>query len=195
VPNTFELILIMCGATGAVMVVGSILLLYQGVIKLSEKSAGTSLEAEFKNQLKINVRNPALGLFAIGFSFFALALYFAKPGEGSGPLVVSGHVKIADVEGILVRLKSEEWPITVSSEGEIFTTIQPLEKLAVMIEAPGYRPPRWFHPIRPDEAKNGRVEMHIPEFAPASGTVLAKPKLDNPPEAKPKLDNPPESHL
>jgi len=182
--DTFDLILIMCGSTGEVMVIGSILLLYQGVIKLSEKTAGTALEAEFKNQLKINVRNPALGLFAIGFSFFALALYFAKP-EGGGPLVVRGHIKIANVDGLLVKLRSEEWPITVSSEGEIFTTIQPLEKLAFVIEAPNYRPPRWFHPIRPDEAKNGHIEMHIPEFAPASAAVLVNPKLDNAPDSTP----------
>jgi hypothetical protein len=170
----------MCGTTGAIMVVGSIFLLYQGVIKLSEKSVGSALEAEFKNQLKINVRNPALGLFAIGFSFFVLALYFAKPGEGSGLLVVAGHIKIASVEGILVKLKSEEWPIAVSSEGEIFSTIQPLEKLALMIEAPGYKPAKWYHPIKSDEAKNGRIQMRIPEFFPSPGIDLTKPKLDAP---------------
>ena len=92
--------------------------------------------------------------------------------------MVTGHIKIANVDGILVKLKSEEWPITVSSEGEIFTTIQPLEKLAVEIEAPSYRPPKWFHPIRADEAKNGHIEIHIPEFAPASGAVLVDPRLD-----------------
>jgi hypothetical protein len=177
-PNTFDSLLLMCGVAGIVMVVGSILLLYQGVIKLGEKSAGAALEAEFKDQLKINIRNPALGLFAIGFSFFVLALYFAKHEEG-GPLVFTGHITVGDVNGILVRLTSEEWPISVSSEGDIFTTLQPLEKLAVVIEAPGYRPAKWFHPIRPDEAKNGRVEMKIPEFRPAVGIVLT-----NPPSAK-----------
>jgi hypothetical protein len=141
--HTFDLILIMCGATGVFMVVGSILLLYQGAIKLSERSTNRALEADFMNQLRINIRNPALGLFAIGFAFFGLALYFAKP-EGGGPLVVSGQIKIADIDGVLVRLKSEEWPIMVSSAGEIFTTIQPLEKLSVVIDAPGYRPRSGF---------------------------------------------------
>jgi hypothetical protein len=174
-PNPFDFILMMCGITGAVMVVGSILLLYQGVFKLSEKSTGTAIEAEFKNLLRVNVRNPALGLFAIGFSFFALALYFAKQDQ-KDPVVFTGHIKIGDVTGILVKLRSEEWPLSVSSEGEIFTTLQPLEKLAVVIEAPGYRPAKWFHPIRPDEAKNGRVEMHIPEFVPAQEIVLTNPR-------------------
>src|SRR5258707_14925309 len=115
--KTFDLILIMCGGTGAFMVIGSILLLYQGAIKLSEKAGGNALEAEFKDQLKINVRNPALGLFAMGLAFFGLALYFAKP-EG-GPLIVSGLIKIGDTDAVHVRMKSGEWPIEVSSGGEI----------------------------------------------------------------------------
>jgi hypothetical protein len=178
--NTFDLILIMCGATGAMMVLGSIWLLYLGAIKLGGSGAGHALEAEFKNQVKINVRNPALGLFALGLAFFGLALYFAKP-EG-GPLVVSGQIKISDIDGVIVKLKSEEWPITISSGGEIFTTIQPLERLSVVIDAPGYRPPKWFHQIKPHEAKNGRIEIDIPEFKLSSGTALSKPKLDNPPQ-------------
>jgi hypothetical protein len=178
--SPFEVIVLMCGATGVVMVVGSILLLYLGAIKLSEKGTGHALEAEFKNQVRVNVRNPALGLFAIGLAFFGLALYFAKPERG--PMIVSGQIKVADVGGILVRLKSEEWPITVSSEGEIFTTIEPLEKLSLVIEAPGYRPPKWYHQIKPDEVKNGRVHINIPEFHLVSGTVLGKPMLENPPE-------------
>jgi hypothetical protein len=177
--STFDLVLILCSVTGLVMVVGSIFLLYQGAIKLNEKNAGTALEAEFKNQLKVNVRNPALGLFAIGFSFFLLALYFAKPREG-GPLVISGHIRVADVGGILVKLKSEEWPMQVSSEGTIYATIQPLEKLAIRIDAPGYRPPTWYRQLLPEEARNGRIEIkNIPEFIPGSGVVLVTPKLDN----------------
>ena len=58
--NPFDLILMMCGATGLVMVVGSILMLYQGVIKLSSRASNHALEAEFRNQLKLYIRNPAL---------------------------------------------------------------------------------------------------------------------------------------
>lgn len=184
--NTFDLILIMCALTGVVMVVGSILLLYQGVIKLSERSTGRALEAEFKNQLRINIRNPALALFAIGFAFFGLALYFGK--VDNGPLTVSGQIKIADIDGVIVRLKSEEWPITVSSGGEIFTTFQPLERLSVLIDAPGYRPPKWYHQIKPHELKNGRIQINVPEFERVSGTALTRPKLDNPLQSIPLFD-------
>ncbi len=181
--HPFELILVLCAATGAVMVVGSIVLLYQGVIKLGGKDSGRALEADFRNQLKINIRNPALGLFTIGLAFFGLALYYAKPAEG--PLVVSGRIKIADIDGVIVRLKSEEWPITLSSAGDIYTTVQPLEKLSVVIDAPGYRPQKWFHQIKPDEARNGRVEIAIPEFTRALGTVLTKPTSDRRPQILP----------
>jgi len=96
-PTTFDLILLMCGLTGVVLVVGSIVLLYQGVIKLAEKSAGSALEAEYKNYLKLNIRNPALGLFAIGFAFFFLAIYFSYH-EESSPLLLTGQIKgIADM--------------------------------------------------------------------------------------------------
>src|ERR1700682_2967717 len=80
----------------------------------------------------------------------SISLYFAKPVDGR--VFVSGQIKIDEIEGVIVRLKSEEWPITVSSGGEIFTTIQPLEKLSIIIEAPGYRPPKWDHHIKPTEA-------------------------------------------
>jgi hypothetical protein len=184
--STFDLVLILCGVTGLIMVVGSIVLLYQGVIKLGERSSGTALEAEFKNQLKVNVRNPALGLFAIGFSFFLLALYFAKPKEWE-PIVIRGHIRIPDAGSILVKLKTEEWPMQISSEGGIYATIQPLEKLVILIDAPGYRPSKWYHQLMPKEAINGRIEIKdIPEFMPTSGAVLGSPKLDKVPP--PTLD-------
>jgi len=166
----FDWILVMCAAAGLLMVVGSIALLYKGAIQLSEMNTEHALEAEFKNQVKVNVRNPALGLFVIGFAFFGLALFFAKP--ESEPLVIRGHINIADIDGIVVRLKSDESLINVTSEGEIFTTVQPVEHLSVVIEAPpGYRPPKWSHQVNPDEVKHGRIEIH-PDFRLASEVVL-----------------------
>ena len=88
----FEVILVLCAITGCIMVIASILLLYLGAIRLSEKGVGSALQAKYKNLLHIQVRNPALGLFAIGLAFFALALYFAKP-EERGTLVLVGILK------------------------------------------------------------------------------------------------------
>jgi len=49
-----------------------------------------------------------------------------------------------------------------------------------MIEAPGYKPAKWFHPIKTDEAKNGRIEIRIPEFVPVLGIDLFKSQFDPP---------------
>jgi hypothetical protein len=173
--DPFGIILIMCAATGVAMVLGSMFLLYCGVIKLSEKAGVSALEAQFKNEIRVNIRNPALGLFAIGFFFFCLALYFAKAQEGT-PVVVSGHIKIADVSGLTVSLEADQSPIAVSSEGEIFTTIQPLEKLKIEIKADGYKPHTWVHQLTPAEARNGHLQLPTAEFTPVAGVFLAKPQ-------------------
>jgi hypothetical protein len=173
--NAFDVILIMCAAMGVAMVLGSMFLLYRGVIKLSEKAGVSTLEAQFKNEIRVNIRNPALGLFAIGFFFFCLALYFAKAQEGA-PVIVSGHINIADVSGLKVSLKADQWSIPVSSGGEIFATIQPLEKLEIEITAEGYKPRTWLHQLRPDETRNGHLQIPTAEFVPAPGVFLARPQ-------------------
>jgi hypothetical protein len=87
-------------------------------------------------------------------------------------------INIADLDGIVVRLKSVESPVNVTSDGEIFTTVQPVERLSVVIEAPpGYRPNPWSHQINLDEIKHGRLEIH-PRFFLATETAVTKPKLE-----------------
>jgi hypothetical protein len=178
----------MCGATGLIMVTGSILLLYRGVIKLSEKSVDSALEAKFRDQIRVNIRNPALGLFAIGFLFFALALYFGKAQERS--VVLRGHITTsgapdAAVEGIIVKLRSIEWPIPVPSNGQIEVTVEPLEKLVVEICAPGYTPDHWKYSMLAHDARNGHLTMDTPKFTPATGLSLPMPG-GQPPPACPK---------
>jgi hypothetical protein len=176
--NTLDLILIMCGATGAAMVIGSILLLYLGTIKLNERNADQAIEAEFKNYLKVNVRQPALGLFAIGLAFFGVALWFGAR-EGA-PLILRGHIKIANTDDVTAKLRCQEQQIQVPSGGNFYTTIQPLEKFSVLIEAPGYLPQKYFYQINPDDAKSGRITVNIPEFQRGPGAILTTPKLDSP---------------
>ena len=135
---------------------------------------GLRVELLFEGEPSLRWRWP------VGFFFFALALYFARTAEVH-PLVVTGHIKIADTGGLLVRLKSEDWPMPVSSDGEIYATVQPMERLAVQIEAPGYKPARWYYALRPEDEKNGRVEIHLPEFTLATGTSLTQSKFEKPP--------------
>jgi hypothetical protein len=186
VSTPFDWILVMCALAGLLMVIGSIALLYNGAIQLSEKNPGQAIEAEFKNQLKVNVRNPALGLFVIWFAFFVLPLYVARP-ESDPPLAIRGHIKIADVEGIAVRLTFVEPQIGVSSEGEIDTIVQPVQNLWITIVPPtGYLPERWSHQIKSDEVKlkHGQIDIN-PEFRRAPDTGLVKRKLEIP--SKPML--------
>jgi hypothetical protein len=172
----FDWILIMCAAAGLAMVIGSIVLLNNGAIQLSENT-GHALEAEFKNQWKISVRNPALALFVIGFAFFWLALYVGKPENEL--LVISGHVNIADVNGLTVRLQADN-PISVTSEGDFSITIQP--SFQVKINAPpGYTPHDWSQTIKAEEVrqKHGHIEIYpTKEFKLASGTAPAEPQLN-----------------
>jgi hypothetical protein len=182
-PAPFDLILVTCAAAGLFMVIGSIALLYKGAIQLSEKDPGQALEAEFKDQLRVNVRTPALALFVIGFAFFGLALFFAKPPE-SESVVIKGHIKIADIEGLRVTLISDAMPISVESDGEILATIQPVEHLSVLIEPPpGYQPHKQAYLIK-KYVKHGQFEIPAPEFTHVSENVLATPKPDFP---RPKM--------
>jgi hypothetical protein len=214
VPNVSSVILVMCAAAGIAMVLGSILLLYRGVIELGGKVAGNALEAQFKDQMKINIRNPALVLFTIGFLFFVLAVYFATREEDArrseeytnreasiakreqeiskreeeigreklSPIIISGHITGADIS--FVKLQSEETQFKVSTDGEVFMTVQPIEKLILVIDAQGYKPSQWVHRFRPDEAHNGQVHIN-PEFVPEEATRLRRPISDTGLQQKP----------
>jgi hypothetical protein len=172
-PSTFEIIVLLCGLTGVIMVVGSMMLLYHGVIKLREKVSGSEIEAEFRDQLKINVRNPALALFLIGFLFFGLALYFVQPRE-IAPIKLTGHIEGVDADSITIRVKVAEFPVRVSSNGEIADTLRASlhEKLSVEILAPGYKPARWTNIVSPEDALRGRIVIDPPDFI----QVLEKPQ-------------------
>jgi hypothetical protein len=173
----FNWIVVMCALAGLIMVTGSIALLYSRAIQLSEKHLGQALEAQFQNQLRINIRNPAIALFAIGVAFFWLALHFAQPESAKleSELVIMGHVEgIASLDGAAGRLTTVDVPITVNPDGSIFTTTTPVERIKVVIEPPpGYGLLPWYHQFNLSEIKHGRVEIY-PKFISA-GT---KPKPD-----------------
>lgn len=173
-PKTLDTLVLLCAVTGLIMIVGSLLLLYRGVIKLSEKVSGSQIEAEFKDQLKVNVRNPALGLFVIGFAFFALALYFGN--VEVQPIEFRGVITGAEADHLKVRVRVDEWPVRVSSDGKILETVRPSleEKLSVEILAPGYQPARWTVNIEPSDARRGRIVVKPPAFS----KVIERPAPD-----------------
>lgn len=63
-------------ATGAVLVVGSLALLFLGKISLDSKSQQEALSVEYQKMFNVKVRNPALGLFFAGIVFMCASYYF-----------------------------------------------------------------------------------------------------------------------
>lgn len=174
--NTFDVIVIICGLTGSIMILASLFLLYMGVIKLGGVASQSAFEAQFRDQIRINVRNPALGLFTIGCFLFALALYYARPPT----VVLKGHIHITDLFDVHARLKTDE-VIMVSSDGGFSETVEPWEKLAVVIEVPdGYKPKSYRHQLTAEEVRNGHIDIDIPEFTPVANVLFPRPDLGGP---------------
>lgn len=77
--DVFSYVLLVSAACGLIMVCGSFLLLYRGVIRLESKKGTTSFK--FGELVQIGTTVPALGLFAFGLAFILIALHFAREGN------------------------------------------------------------------------------------------------------------------
>ncbi len=77
----FELVILMCALCGVIMVIGSLLLIYKGIIRLKEASCDNSISVELMNQIKISTRYPALAFFVCGFVFLFTAIWFSKDNQ------------------------------------------------------------------------------------------------------------------
>jgi len=123
---------------GIIMVIGGILLLYKGAIKLEVASSDAALTLEmFERQFKLTTHAPALGLFIIGLLFAGLAIYFAQATTAM-PIKLTGATKnIEEPVNVLVR---SEWGVP-SPQGQVDHVIRPhIDVLWVVITAPGYKP-------------------------------------------------------
>ena len=123
----------------------------------------------------VNVRNPALGLFVMGFMFFLLALWMVRPPDVN-PIEFRGEISGADADSLTVRIKVDDWPVRVGSDGRIADTVRPnlVEKLSVEILAPGHTPARWRKAIEAAQARKGLIEIRPPAFA----QVVPRPAPD-----------------
>lgn len=136
--TTYDLAIIGGTISGIIMVLGGIVLLYKGAIKLEVASKDPSLSVElFEKRLKLITHVPALGLFVIGLLFVISAIYFAQTTTAKA-IPVSGIAENIEEE-ISVIVKSE-WPVT-AHQGHVQAVIRPqLDVLWVVISAPGYKP-------------------------------------------------------
>ena len=127
-------------ACGVFMVIGSMVLLYKGVISLAEKAGEEALSVEFKNHIKLTSHYPAIALFIMGWVCLFIPMLLP---DNSGPseVKISGKVGInptADLQGVTVRIFGGPWDMSIDSDGSLNKSIFPnLSTMTVEISAPG----------------------------------------------------------
>lgn len=127
-------------ACGIFMVIGSMVLLYKGVITMSQKSNEEAISMEFKNHIKFTSHYPAIALFLMGWAFLFIPMLVP---DRSGPSEVrlSGKVGITppeDLQQVTVRVFGGPWDMLMDSDGSVEKSIFPdLKTLTVEIVAPG----------------------------------------------------------
>lgn len=149
--NTYELSIMGGTLCGLVMVVGGILLLYKGAIKLEVAAKDPALTVElFEKQFKLTTQVPALGLFVIGLLFIGLSIHFARE-TAATPIELIG--KTSGVEEPITVLVSSEWGVP-AIQGQVHHVLRPqLDVLWITISAPGYEP--FSQPFAKDHIKKG----------------------------------------
>ncbi|MBI4966067.1 MAG: hypothetical protein HY913_22500 [Desulfomonile tiedjei] len=119
--NTYDVLLILGGICGIIMVLGGIILLYKGAISLKERSQAKAMTLEFRNMFKMTTQYPALGLFLIGLAFIGLALY-AGSRDATFPVTIEGKVTGDSPPDIaLVVIPHQNWTEFVNPKNGEFT--------------------------------------------------------------------------
>lgn len=136
--TTYDLAIFGGTLSGIIMVLGGIVLLYKGAIKLEVASKDPALTVEmFERKLKLTTHAPALGLFVIGLLFVVSAIYFAQT-TAVKKIPVIGIAE--NVEGDISVTVRSEWPVP-AHQGKVQHVIRPnLDVLWVQVSAPGYIP-------------------------------------------------------
>lgn len=135
----FDAVVLIAAVCGLTMVIGGILLLYRGAIKLAATPKASALSIEWRKQFRLNTQVPGIAFFLVGLIFVILALWVSKPPPVK-PLDIMGRVRVDDAP-VTVLVRSVPWPIVTSSNGDICDRFYPdVTLLIVEATAPGYRP-------------------------------------------------------
>lgn len=136
--STFDYTIFGAAVCGFTMVLGGILLLYKGAIKLEAVTKDPAVSIElFQREMKLTTRVPALGLFIIGLCFVALSIYFGREVSAKA-IEIEGLAENIDEE-INVVLRSQ-WSID-SQRGRFHQVVRPqLDIFWLVVNAPGYKP-------------------------------------------------------
>lgn len=133
--NAFSVILIIAGVCGFTMVLGGIVLLYKGAIKLSSTPRDKAVELEFQRVFKITTQYPALGIFIIGLAFVTAALVTSRPRQAEG-IVVKGKADAGPLTSVVVQ--PGPWYVETTLGNGFDGVIHPdVSKLYLELTAPG----------------------------------------------------------
>lgn len=136
----FNIVIFMCALGGLVMVCGGIVLLYKGAISLTNRSAD-AMTVEFRKELKISTRYPALGLFVVGLLFFIFSLTIGKPNITKVTIKADTQRINEKVTMRLSPTNADNWISNIEYNGEVVETFYPnLDYFEIVITAPGYKP-------------------------------------------------------
>lgn len=127
-------------ACGVFMVLGSMVLLYKGVITMSQKNNEEAISVEFKNHIRVTSHYPAVALFIMGWVFLFIPMLLPED-TGPSEVKISGKVGIhpaTDITGVTVRVFGGPWDMSIDSDGSLNKSIFPnLSTMTVEISAPG----------------------------------------------------------
>ncbi len=132
----YDLLLLSSSLCGLVMVIGGIVLLYNGAISLANVSGEDAFTIEYKKELRISTQYPALGIFIIGLLFVAFSVIMGKPELNK--LIIKGRaVNVA--EPVKISLKTNTWISSLSHEEDVLETFYPnIDTIQIVVSAPGY---------------------------------------------------------
>lgn len=170
--SPFDWTIIAGAICGVCMVVGGILLLYKGAIKLDEVKSSGAFTLEFQKFVKIQTSYPALGLFAIGLAFIIVALFFAPK---TTPITLRGKIEGADPQGVVVRVKSADWmTLEPDTDGSIDTVVYPnVQRVEIQVQAAGCKPETAHFTLAANKTKGGVLDlpkMNFEKIADKPGT-------------------------
>jgi hypothetical protein len=181
--GTYDYTIIGATVCGIIMVLGGIVLLYKGAIRLEVAARDPALTVEmFQSEFKLTTRVPALGLFVIGLCFVVVSIYFGRD-IAATPIEVVGVAEQVD-EPVTVLVKSE-WGVP-ALEGQVHHVLRPqLDVLWVVVSAPGYRP--YVESFSRDRIKQGvdfgkvRLQRVVERIPARSANIRALPPGVNAP--------------
>lgn len=154
-------------ACAILMVIGSMGLLYKGIITLGKADTKSAMTVEFKKHIKVTSHYPALALFLVGWIFLLVPMFLNNEINTPDEVQVDGNILIipsSDIGKVTVRVLGGPWDLTPDTDGSLNQTLYPnLRKMRLEVSAPGR--PTIVKTVKVDES--GRI-MLGPVQVPAS---------------------------